>query len=266
MKKQIVILVLGALLSVSVHAHRAWLLPTQTVFSGNEAWLTVDAAIANGLFYFDHVPMRLNSLEILTPSGQKITPENVATGKLRSVFDVHLKEGGTYRLSVVNQNLFASYKEKGEKKRWRGTSETFAQQKIAEKDEVKVSESLSRIETFVSLGTPDNKVLTTPEKGLAMNPITHPNDLAAGEDASFRFTIDGKPAVDLEVEIVEGGTRYRDTSNEKTLKTDKEGIVKITWPNAGMYFVEASTSDKKTTLKEAEARRLSYSATLEVLP
>jgi hypothetical protein len=33
-----------------------------------------------------------------------------------------------------------------------------------------------------------------------------------------------------------------------------------------MYWINASTQDDKTSLKQARQRRLSYSATLEVLP
>jgi uncharacterized GH25 family protein len=35
-------------------------------------------------------------------------------------------------------------------------------------------------------------------EGLEMVPITHPNDLVAGEPARFRMMLDGKPAGNLE--------------------------------------------------------------------
>jgi len=40
----------------------------------------------------------------------------------------------------------------------------------------------------------------------------------------------------------------------------------VTWPEAGMYWLETGTEDKKTSVKQAAKRRLSYVATLEVLP
>ena len=40
----------------------------------------------------------------------------------------------------------------------------------------------------------------------------------------------------------------------------------MTWPQAGMYWLEASTKDNKTTVPQAKERRLSYAATLEVMP
>ena len=39
-----------------------------------------------------------------------------------------------------------------------------------------------------------------------------------------------------------------------------------TWPEAGMYWLETGTEDNKTSVKQAAKRRLSYVATLEVLP
>src|SRR5690606_9106015 len=45
-------------------AHKAWLRPSQTVLAGNDPWITVDAAVSNDLFYFNHVPIRLDNLVI----------------------------------------------------------------------------------------------------------------------------------------------------------------------------------------------------------
>ena len=40
----------------------------------------------------------------------------------------------------------------------------------------------------------------------------------------------------------------------------------MTWPEAGMYWLETGTEDNKTSVAQAKNRRLSYVATLEVLP
>jgi hypothetical protein len=51
---------LAAALPFSALAHKAWLLPSQTVIAGNAPWITVDGAVSNDLFYFNHVPLRWN--------------------------------------------------------------------------------------------------------------------------------------------------------------------------------------------------------------
>lgn len=87
------LLALGMGASIEAQAHRAWMLPSATVLSGENAWVTVDGAISNNLFYFEHHPLQLNNLEILSPSGKLVEAQNQATGKYRSVFDVELAEG-----------------------------------------------------------------------------------------------------------------------------------------------------------------------------
>src|SRR5690606_38362662 len=102
--------------------------------------------------------------------------------------------------------------------------------------------------------------------GIVMIPVTHPNDLYAGESDRFRFLLDGKPAVGLEVVAIKGGTRYRNAQDEMKLTTDSNGEVAISWSEPGMYWMEASSSDDKPTLPQASTRYLTYVATLEVQP
>ena len=47
-------------------AHKAWLLPSATV-STVDQWITVDGAVSNDLFYFNHVPLRTDGLVITAP-------------------------------------------------------------------------------------------------------------------------------------------------------------------------------------------------------
>jgi uncharacterized GH25 family protein len=92
----------------AAQAHKSWLLPSATVLTADQ-WITVDAAVSNDLFYFNHVPIRLDNLEITAPDGSAVKPENPTTGKLRSSFDLHLDKPGTYKMALVNNGLFASY-------------------------------------------------------------------------------------------------------------------------------------------------------------
>lgn len=267
MKRTALALVLSlAILPFSAVAHKAWLQPSQTVIAGTDPWITVDAAVSNDLFYFNHVPLRLDNLVVTTPDGSKDTPQNSSTGKLRSVFDVQLKQQGTYRLAIVNSGLNASWDEAGKPKRWRGTAAAFANEVPKDAKDLKVSQSIGRNETFVTNGSPNLTALAASGEGIELVPVTHPNDLFAGEEAKFKLHIDGKPAAGLEVEITRGATRYRNAQNEIKVKTDANGEFAVTWPEAGMYWLETGTEDDKTSLPQAKQRRLTYVATLEVLP
>ena len=259
-------LAIAAVLPFSALAHKAWLQPSQTVLAGERPWITVDAAVSNDLFYFNHVPLRLDTLAITAPDGSTVQPQNPATGKYRSVFDLELVQTGTYRLALVNDGLFANWNENGQRKRWRGNAASFASEVPKDAKDLQVSQSLGRVETFVTNGAPNQTALKPSGKGLELVPVTHPNDLFAGEKASFKLQIDGKPAAGLAVEIVRGGTRYRNAQDELKLTTDAQGGFSVTWPEAGMYWLQTSSEDSKTSLPQAKQRRLSYVATLEVLP
>lgn len=252
---------------VAAHAHKAWLLPSSTVLSGKEDLaVTIDAAASNDLFYFDHRPLQLDGLVVTAPDGAKVAPENASTSKYRSTFDVPLKAPGTYRVALVMDNVFARYKEGDKEKRWRGKAENLAKEIPASATDVVVTQSVRRLETFVTAGTPDDAALKPVGTGLELVPITHPNDLVEKSEAEFKLLLDGKPAAGLKVEIVRGGIRYRNQLGDTTVTTDESGVFKYTWPEPGMYWLEASVEDDKTTIKEAKERRAGYAATLEVLP
>ncbi len=255
-----------SVLPFSAMAHKAWILPSQTVVSGNTPTVTFDAATSNDLFYFNHVPLRLDNLVITAPDGSTVNAINTATGKYRSVFDLELKQQGTYRIGVVNSGLSASWDENGTAKRWRGNAATFAKEVPANAKDLKVMQSVGRVETFVTNGAPNTTALKLQGEGIELVPVTHPNDLVAGEEAKFKLFIDGKPAQGLEVEIIRGATRYRNAQDEMKLKTDANGEFTARWNDAGMYWLETTSQDKKTNVPQAKERRLSYVATFEVLP
>jgi uncharacterized GH25 family protein len=236
----------------AAQAHKAWLLPSSTVLSGkDDLAVTVDAAASNDLFYFDHRPLPLQGLVVTAPGGAAVTPENTNTGKYRSTFDVPLKDKGTYRIALVSDNLSARYKEK---------------EIPATATDVVVTQAQRRLETFVSVGNPDEAALKPTGTGLELVPVTHPNDLVANEEAEFKLVIDGKPAAGVKVEIVRGGIRYRNQLGDTTVTSDADGAFKFKWPEAGMYWLEASVTDDKASIKEAKERRASYAGTFEVMP
>jgi len=266
MKRMLVLAAaLAAALPFAASAHKAWLLPSQTTIAGNDPWITVDAAVSNDLFYFNHVPIRLESLQITAPDGTAVQAQNGATGKFRSVFDVQLSQQGTYRIASVNDGLFATYEQNGERKRWRGTVERLGELP-RDATNLQVSQSIGRVETFVTHGAPNDTALAPTGRGIELIALSHPNDQFAGEPSRFRVLVDGKPAAGLEFEIVRGATRYRNAQEEIKVSSDAKGEFSVTWPQAGMYWLETGSEDDRSSVKQASKRRLSYVATLEVLP
>ena len=263
MKISLLAIALTAALGTA-QAHNVWLLPSTTVLSKGDV-ITVDAAVSNDLFVANHNALRLDGLQITAPDGGTLKPDNVAQLKQRSVFDVSVAQPGTYRIAVLNGGASASWKDKatGQPKRARGTAETIGREIPADATDVVVTQSAGRIETFVTVGKPS--ALKPSGKGLELV-AANPTDLVKGEKASFALQIDGQPARNFEVTVTQGNTRYRDKINEITIRTDANGQFSVTWPEAGMYWLEATGKDTKTSVSAAKERRLSYAATLEVMP
>lgn len=278
-------LAIAVTLPLSANAHRAWMLPSTTVVSGDNAWISVDAAVANDLFYFEHHPLVLegigqppqradgnarpraaNRLVITAPDGEEVAAQNGHVGKYRSVFDVEITQKGTYKLAVAGApRYFARYKENGEERRWMGELADVGDALPANAQDVQVSEMESRMEVFVTSGEPTDSVFAPTGQGLELQPITHPNDLFAKETAEFVFLLDGKPAAGVEVNVIPGGIRHRDGLNDIRQTTDADGKVAFTWPSAGFWWLEAKVVQEDGMQAPLTQRRATYSATLEVM-
>ncbi|HOY76511.1 MAG TPA: DUF4198 domain-containing protein [Hyphomonadaceae bacterium] len=261
------LLIAAAVASLGVgaaHAHRAWFVPSSTIVSGENAWVTIDGAVSNNLFFPDHVPMQIASISITAPDGSAAKPENAMVGKYRTTFDLKLDQKGTYRIAQASTGLNASYKEGTETKRWRGSMADFVSQGIDKKPGVELTATSRRIETFVTNGAPT--ALKPAGKGLELAGATHPNDLYAGEEATFTMTQDGKPAANVEITLIQGGDRYRQEVGEVKLKTAADGTFKMKTANAGMYWLEAEATGTTTMEGKSIKSQAMYVAVLEVLP
>ena len=279
----------AAVLSLSATpalAHRQWLLPSGTVFSGTESWVTVDAAVSNDLFYADHNAMRLDNVKAWAPDGTPSEIQNGATGRYRSTFDVKLDKPGTWKIGTASASVSGSFKVDGQDWRVGGRggpppgaaapaaapgapprpkSVATVADIPANATDVKLTESSGRNEIFVTAGVPTRTAFQPTGKGLEMAPVTHPDELVSNEVARFAFLVDGKPAPNLKVTLVPGGKRYRNNEGAVDLTTGADGVVAIKWPMAGMYWINASLTDANTSTPRATQRRMSYTSTLEVL-
>lgn len=259
----------------SASAHRGWLMPSNTVLSGESAWVGFDAAASNGVFIADHAPLRLSpqTLSVLAPDGSAGAVANLMQGAYRSTFDVNIDKPGTWKIANASAGMNAAWMLNGTPGRWRGPAAEMAANIPAGATEVVSAPSANRLETFVTLGEPTETVFAPTGVGIEMVPVTHPNDLVAEEAATFQFLKDGAPYANADVVVARGGLQYRDNPDEMTLKTDADGKVAITWPEAGMYWVNTAWRDPSApAATEGEGRGgppvalAQYTAVLQVLP
>ncbi|WP_313176893.1 DUF4198 domain-containing protein [Massilia sp.] len=251
-------------------AHRPWMVPTSTMVESKNAWVTVDGAISEGLFDVDHMPLRMNGLSVTAPDGTTSPAPEAVMGKMRTSVDIPLPQDGTYRIALVSTNVFGSYKDGNEVKRFRGSEADFNKQLPAGATEVKKTITNQRIETFVSANKTSDGALKPTNAGIEMIPLSNPNDLRSGETLRVRFLLDGKPLPKLAFSMVPGGVRYRGVLGEVRLTTDDKGEASIKLPAPNMYWVNAvypPAPGKGAPPSDApETRRFAYTGSLEILP
>lgn len=255
---------------MAAQAHRQWILPSSTVLSGNDAWVAVDGGISNIVFVADHAAMRLDNIKVTAPDGSNVATANPMQASKRSTFDVHLTAPGTYRIANASAGVNATWNANGAPGRYRGPAEGLAAAIPAGATDLVQANTATRLETYVTLGDTTTEIFAPTGVGIELVPVTHPNDLVAGEEASFKLVRNGAALADAEVTIVRGGIRYRNNPEEVTVKTDAEGGFSTTWPEAGMYWV--STSWRPADAPQGGGRNgppvesASYTVVLEVLP
>ncbi len=275
-RPRLALLAAGALLSLSAHAHRSWLLPSATLADGPSPVVSVDAAISEDLFEFDSFPLLLDTLRVTAPDGSAVATDTRTEAKRRVTFDVKLAQKGTYRIAGVTDTVMAAWKAGGETKRWRGTPAAQAREVPADAQDLQVTRQLARVETFVTNETPSALPATFTGEGLELLPLTNPTDLSVGDSSRFRMLLDGKPYAGADVIVIRGGNRYRYKLGELALRTDAAGEFSVAWPEAGRYWLGVSHGGRggpgaapapaPASAPAGGARRESYSATFEVLP
>jgi hypothetical protein len=302
-----------ALLTLSTPslAHRNWLLPSATIFSAGDDWVTVDAAESSDLFFPDHRALQLNNVKVWAPDGSESKIENGTSGRVRSTFDVHLDKPGTWRIAMIQSGTMGSFKVNGEE--WRlgsrrpggpgaggpggpgnaggaggpartggvanpggpgagGPGGGAAPKFVSSIDEipanatdVQITESAGRNEIFATNGAPTSTIFQPTNKGLEMVPVTHPAEIVKGEPARFKFLVDGKPAQGLKLTILPGLKRYRDGDGLMEITTGADGVATVNFPESGMFWMSTSLTDNKPANPKATARRMSWTATMEVM-
>ena len=265
--KQFGIAIALAGIACAAQAHRPWMLPSSTMIeTEREAWVTIDGAVSEGLFDLDHLPLRLDGLTVTDPDGATSLAPAATVGKFRSSVDLRLPKNGTYRITLGATSVMGSYQLNGETKRFRASEQTVDKEIPAGATEVRRTTMVQRQDTFVTLNKPSGGALKPTNAGLELVPLSHPNELRAGEKASFRFLLDGKPLPNFPFSLIPGGVKYRGTLNEVRLTTDASGEASFTLPAPNMYWLSAAYPANAPRGADGPAKRYSYSATFEILP
>lgn len=277
-------------------ADHSFILPSSTLLSGDGNTVTFDAAGSDYVFFFDHRPLGPETIKVFRPDGTPLDDAKPTRTRFRTIIDLPLDRQGTWKVASTQVSVSGSFTVNGEERRVRGGMPMGPMPGMApgarpggegprpggeggerrptlvaladvpaDAADLHLTETASTAETFVTVGAPTEAVFKPSGRALEMQPVTHPNALAAGETARLRFLIDGRPASGVKVTVVPGGQRYRDDDKAMALTTGADGTVAVKWPAAGMYWLGAEAEDAHPAEKRAQVRRMTYSATLEVM-
>lgn len=238
-------LIAASVLSSKVAAHDRWILPNEFNVSAEGSkgvWITSDVTAGNQVFVFDK-PFGSEDIEIITPKGKKAYPSSSYRGSRKSVFDYQLTETGTYRFQKeTSAKYYSRYKMKGSDKPVRTRVDKLATKAMMPKGAYDLEGALyfSRVETYVTLNTPNDAAFKPTNQYLELLPITHPADIVEKNDTEFKLLFNGKPVKNAEVSIVREGTLYRNQIEAIEVKSDNKGIVSFIPQEAGRYLLHAT--------------------------
>jgi uncharacterized GH25 family protein len=226
----------------------------------HQGWVSLDAGFSETFFQSD-VAFDKGNFQVLTPKGDWVAPARLEQFTSRSVLEYQAQEEGTYRFTTGSRlgAVFRMYELNGERKHTRDPKEVLPKgHKLLDH-----YQSVTLAETYVTLKAPTRIALKPYNKGLELVPVTHPNDLYAGEVFEFSVLLDGKPLADAPVTVY--AAQNGGQQDEPALKatTDSTGKASVTLAKSGVYLLHLRKSAPAP--KGAEAPNYGYVYTLSFL-
>jgi hypothetical protein len=130
--------------------------------------------------------------------------------------------------------------------------------------EIVTAQSFSRVETYVSRGAPSREALKPTGRGLELEPVTHPNEIFAGEPFKFHLLMDGRPLPGADFKVVRGGDAYAESRYGFAGKSDAAGAAAVTLAQPGVYLLEVDVPARVEGASEPVTRSSQFTLTFEV--
>ncbi|MDQ8030171.1 MAG: DUF4198 domain-containing protein [Brevundimonas sp.] len=212
-------------------AHQPYLRPNVFDATGRDH-VTVEASFTEDVFAAE-VVMRSDFFHVVGPNGD--TPISAVT-YLRdlAVFEAATPVDGTWRISSgprqgrtaqMYQNAAGDWKMVGEED---GTPPPGAA--LVDVQSVTVAD------VYVTRGAASTEALQPTGQGLELKPITHPNQIIAGEDAVFELLLNGQPLANAPVTVFREAGRWDGRKVEADLSTGPDGRFTIRASDPGAYM------------------------------
>jgi hypothetical protein len=99
-------------LPITAQAHRQWLLPVATTYSGDDPWASGRRRVERPVLSRP-LPDATGPDQGDRPDGTPGKIEHGITARYRSTFDVHLTQPGTWKIGTEGFNVMGSFKVDG---------------------------------------------------------------------------------------------------------------------------------------------------------
>lgn len=248
---------IAALWLPAAMAHTPYLAPAS--FEPIRGWVSLEAAFAEK-FFVPEAKFDQSEFVITTPDGQLQQPNEIQSVRSRTVLEHELKTEGTYRFSTGLRYgaVFRTYQHQGKTHNSRDPKEQLPAGAVLKAH----FQSLTRAETYVSKGKPDNKALAALGNGLEFVFNSHPNALFAGESLQGQVLFNGKALANHKVELQQVGTAEQ--RPVISLTTNAQGQLSQPLPTAAEYLLLVKHRAQAPTGAKAPTYSYSYSAVFEV--
>jgi hypothetical protein len=240
------------------HADTSYLRPNLFT-TANADIVTVQASFTED-FANPNVAVQSDQWRVLRPDGRADTFDTVHVFKQVSVLETDLAEPGTYRLTTgerlgrVGKQVLVD----GVWTPWGPERETPAGA------QTRNSQTATVADVYVTRGAPTLAAVEASVGRLALQPITHPNDVYVDQPFRLRVLLDGQPVAGQEVEIWREGGTYEEPAFNRRVVSSPDGAVETRFDRPGVYLIWTRRSTDAPAGAATAVRSYTTSLTLEV--
>jgi hypothetical protein len=246
---------LAALYGQALAQHTPFMKPAN--FHPTSDMVSVQAAYSRDIFC-PALGVSSPDFQILGPGGTPRAFARISVETFETMLDAPLPSHGTYRFTTGEMygdiaNMIYSRGEwrpvrPGERVRTRARTQTMRTVTVAD--------------AYVTRGEPTRAPLDTAIGRLAIRPITHPNQITAGDGFDAELLFNGAPFPNMPFVLYEPGQSEDDM--ERSFVTDERGRAHITFERPGLYVAAARFRTQAPEGSGVDVYGYSTSLTLEV--
>lgn len=250
MKKLLAIAALVFAASGAASAYTAYVTPSDFVAPNDR--VRFESAFAS-TFFTPQVALG-SGFKIIQPDGTEgVFDQAEITGSAIHLASF-LNDQGTYRITSGEQ-LGPVTTLVGENGGWR----PLAQGETPPADApTRTLQTVTLADTYVTRGVPSRGPVDTQNSALALKPVTHPNQIIAGQGFQVAVLLNGAPFPNTPVVLYASG--QADTDTTRYFVTDANGVANVTIDQPGNYVIAVRYRGDAPAGSPAQVR--SYTTTL----